>query len=170
MQLQENNDEGHKEKCKEKVEEAQNKKRKEDFAVELDKLSLLSDKEFEGYIAVFMDKVFSYETKVIGKAGDNGVDVVCTGVKNLLVQVKHTAKGKKQGTKALQEVRGGQGPYEEEYSLNFELVAATNTHFNENAEIQSLRNPPVQLIDFTFLKENIGDHIIMKSEVIKKIS
>ncbi|MGZ3770494.1 MAG: SNF2-related protein [Bdellovibrio sp.] len=121
--------------------------------------------KFEKLIALYFEKE-GYRSLIVGKAGDNGCDIVCMGSqKNLIVQVKHNQTGKPTGTKAIQEIRGAKSHYENKYGVLFDLVAATNTIFSVTAESLAINGDLVNLITKTELDTFLKRHRIFLSDI-----
>lgn len=133
---------------------------KTDGPVAFDCLDGLGPEKFELLVACLYERA-GYKTKYVGGPGDRGADVLCFGQKNnLLIQVKHTEAGHAQHTAAINEARGAKSYYEKKEGVLFKLVAVTNGRFSQNAESLSLQGDPVELVDYSRLRE------IMRSETV----
>ena len=131
-------------------------------------LELIDNKQFEGFIACMFESL-GYESKVIGKSGDRGTDVICFGEEdNYLVQVKHTKNKKNIYSKCVDEVRGGKSYYESIHKKEFKLMAVTNFYFHESTFLASNKGDYVNLSDINYLGKNIANKKFSLSQINKK--
>jgi HJR/Mrr/RecB family endonuclease len=123
---------------------------------------------FECLIACIYDKL-GFDAKWCGKSGDGGADVVAfKSNAAVLIQVKHT-KGKIfVGTPAIQQVRGAKTHYESKLRIPLKLVAATNFKFSERAVQRTREGEPVELLEFSHLKDLLQEYEITHVDIEKK--
>ena len=130
----------------------------------------LNHKDFEAYIACLYEKKLDFQTYVIGRANDKGVDVIALKPEeNLLIQVKHSSLGNKVGTKPIQEIRGARSPYESVTQKCYKLVAATNSEFRISAENLSVQGERVELINGAQILEMASNIEITMSDIERKL-
>jgi SNF2 family DNA or RNA helicase len=140
-----------------------------DATVEWTDVSTLSPYEFEGLIAVILEKE-NYRSTVIGKSGDRGADVIAFSKnKNLLIQVKMSQSGARVNGEAINQIRGAKSVYENQYQCNLRLLAVTNGQFIPDAHINARHGDLVEIWEGSQLKNKMDDHQILRSEIIRKI-
>ncbi|MBL6991917.1 MAG: restriction endonuclease, partial [Bacteriovoracaceae bacterium] len=132
-------------------------------------LASIDDKKFEGFVACLFDSL-GYKSKVVGGAGDKGVDVICFGDKNnLLVQAKHTKTSRNIHSSCINEVRGGKSHYESQYDSEFKLVAITNYYFHQTTFTASETGDHVELWDINTIMSKLGTSSFTLDQINKKV-
>lgn len=128
-------------------------------------LSSISAANFEKLISELL-KQQGYQSEVVGRAGDHGVDVwAVRGNSGYLVQCKSTTRESGIGIKGINDVVGGAAHYRaKDKETQFTLVVATNGRFNKTA-IDHANNQPetVELWDSSYLLDLLNTYDVILS-------
>jgi|GEM_PF-1825057 HJR/Mrr/RecB family endonuclease len=141
----------------------------ENIHIGVGELGNIDDKMFEGYVACVFDHL-GYQSKVVGKSGDRGADIVCLSpADNILIQAKHTRTKRSIHSKCIDEVRGAKSYYESQYDKQFRLLAITNHCFHQSTFNASEMGDSVDLWDLNKIMENIKGKKFTLTEIKRKI-
>lgn len=122
-------------------------------------LSSINAANFEKLISELL-KQQGYQSEVVGRAGDHGVDVwAVKGNSGYLVQCKSTSKESGIGIEGINEVVGGAAHYRaKDKETQFTLVVATNGRFNKTAIVHANNQPEtVELWDCDYLAAKVDE-------------
>lgn len=135
--------------------------------IEAEHLARLEATLFEKLCRLYLERE-GYRAHLTSHAGDGGIDVVAIrGGEGLLVQCKSSSREQNLGWEAIKDVKAGYELYKSKSDYQdviFNLVAATNREFNNNARMRA-RELSVKLWEASFWEEWLGQESVYVDEL-----